>query len=391
MAEQYIEIPIDDDIQLGFDETGFPRTEPTAKPAPVKEAKEPAEKAAKAEPAIDPDEFAATKRRADDAAAREQAARSELEAERQARIKAEKDRGETVDKAADIYWEGVKAGWQKINTDRDLIANSKTFMASELERAKERHRAAGEAADSAAQTEAAADMADISAKLRDLARGLESADEHIAREKARIEREWDQYSSQREKSAREAAEPEPPKKKEESKKQQTPEDWIAQFPRKLAGWLTDNKDYVTDPKKNRDFIEFANEYAADYGQGAVQTPQFVQALREKFEPKAPAQETTREDEMAESDVETEEAAPPPSAKKSAPAAPVSRSSPGRPASGNTIRLTTEQHALAPDLYPNYDDLSPEAKKKFPAWSPTAARYQYHADLKRAEAEGRFQR
>lgn len=388
---ELIEIPIDDEITLGFDHDGLPRTEPVVKPTQAKAPEAAPKKSAEDKPeapAIDPSEFAAVKRRADESAAQYEAIQKELEAERDARVKAEKAHGKVAEDANRVYWEGVKANWDKINTDRDLISNSKSFLETQLDIIKDRHRAAAEAADSNAQTEAAAKMAEIQAQLRDISRGLDSADEHIAREKRRIENEWAEYQAQM-KRAKEKPEPEERKEpeKKDPPKQKTPEEWIAQFPRKLAGWLTDHKDYVTDPSKHKEFLDFANEWAADYGQNSIQTPQFVQALQDKFTPK-PKQEMTREEEMAdEEEVETEEAAPPP--KKSAPAAPVSRSSPGRPGSGNTIKLTTEQHAVAPELYPNYNDLSPETQKKFPAWSPTAARFQYHQDLRRAESEGRF--
>jgi len=63
---------------------------------------------------------------------------------------------------------------------------------------------------------------------------------------------------------------------------QTPDEWIGQFPRKTQTWLRDNKDYVTDPSKHKALLEFANEWAADYGQATLHTPSFIEALNEKF-------------------------------------------------------------------------------------------------------------
>jgi hypothetical protein len=93
--------------------------------------------------------------------------------------------------------------------------------------------------------------------------------------------------------------------------------------------------------------------------------------------------------MAEAEDQIEEIEEKPAPRRSAPAAPVSRSTPATPSGSNAIKLTTEQHAIAPDLYSKYEDLSPEVQAKFKQWTPTAARYQYHQDLKRAQADGKY--
>lgn len=171
---------------------------------------------------------------------------------------------------------------------------------------------------------------------------------------------------------------EPVKKPEP--KQQTPDDWIAQFPKETTGaWLSEHKDFVTDDKKHRKLMRYVEDLVDDHGQGFLHSQDFVDKLNERFFPKAAKQE----DDVADKDeagVEIDTAEPETPAKASIPAAPVSRGSPGKASGGGTqtkVRLTPEQAAIAPHLYPD-------------AKSPQEARQAYALDLLRAQKEGRFE-
>ncbi len=67
---------------------------------------------------------------------------------------------------------------------------------------------------------------------------------------------------------------------------------------------------MTDPGKHKELMDWANAWAADYGQGTIHSPQFLEALDEKFG-------------SAEDDVAEEKVTAKPKSKVTA-AAPVSR-------------------------------------------------------------------
>jgi hypothetical protein len=370
--ENLIEISIDD-IELGFDDDGMPKATPVAKAPPKAETKT-ATPAKKAEPTVSEADLAAERMRAQRAQAEAEAAQAALKAEREARLKVQDAYEQRTEQAA-------RAHWVQINTEAEQIAGAIALAKSEQDAAERALQSAIDAGDAQAQAEAARRISRNESQITMLEQGHAAA-------KAEIEKTRRAFQeADRARKDEPAPETKKPAQAEEPKKPATPDEWISQFPRKLAGWLNEHKDYVTDRSKHEQFLAFANEWAADYGQQAIYTPSFVQALADKFDPKEP--EKTREDEMAEAEDQIEEIEEKPAPRRSAPAAPVSRSTPATPSGSNAIKLTTEQHAIAPDLYSKYEDLSPEVQAKFKQWTPTAARYQYHQDLKRAQADGKY--
>ena len=374
--DTFIEIPIDG-IDLDFEPDGMPKAVP-AKTSPKKADAKPEK------PAISADDLTAAQRAAQAAQAERDEARRAAQAERDARLRAEQEAEKRTGQAATLYVRSMRA-------EHDHLASAAATLASELDRLEADHARAGEIMDSKAQASISREMASLTNKLEQLNQGKSALSSKIKQAEAEIEaasRAPRDQEREREQDQRQPQQ-EPPKKAP-----QTPEEWIGQFPRKVAGWLNENKEFVTDRTKNEEFVRFVKEYTDDYGPMAVQTPQFVSELRAKF---AAAEEGDVEDNgqggadgAADGGAQGAAGQESQPVKRSAPAAPVSRSTPGKPSSGNSIKLTQEQYAMAVDMFPKYDDLDADVKAKFPhGWSETAARFQYHKNLKRAESDGKF--
>lgn len=246
----------------------------------------------------------AIKERANAIAERD-AARKAAEDERKARAELEGELRKTGDQATRAYWE-------KLNADRDLIANSHAFMLGEMGRLKQELKTAYEFADHDKAVSIQEEMALHAAKLRDLERGKESAEEHIETAKRDIQRHL-AMRAEAEEAAKKAPKPEP-----EAPKQPTVDEWISRIPgEKTQAWLKSHSDFVTDPAKNQQFIAFANYYAAKNG-GKLDHAGFAEALNREFDP----QDIEEDDDVAEEAPKPEPKAAAP--RKAATAAPVSR-------------------------------------------------------------------
>jgi hypothetical protein len=77
-----------------------------------------------------------------------------------------------------------------------------------------------------------------------------------------------------------AREPAPKQQPRQQQRQLTVEQWIDQHPRKTAEWMHANKEFVTDRDKHEALLEFGREWAADYGQHTLHSPQFIEAMEE---------------------------------------------------------------------------------------------------------------
>ena len=380
--ERLIEIPIDD-ITVGFDDDGLPRVDPVdpkAKAAPKEdepviaaEGDEPApvEKKPKKE---QPNKFAqeleeARRTAAQARAERDEAVRIANEA-REAREASEQRLGKTTDVAQRLNWDNLNGAY-------DTIVGGIALAQNTLEQAKAAYAAAQETQNFNAAANAHEAIAEAKVQLLELNRGKANIESEIARTRRALEAEAAEA-----KQPKKQAEPDP----QPPKKQQTPDEWIdanlsVAAPNK---WLKEHREFMTDPSKHRQLLAFAQYYETMNGAGSYNSDGFAKALANEFDPQT-------EDDM--DDNEAVEEAPKPVAKKSAAAAPVSRSGqPGNSGGGsNTIKLTQEEYATAPQLYgpSDYDLFAPEVKRKFPSWSENAARYQYDHDKKRAQKENRF--
>ncbi len=368
------------DIEGGQDADGLPKTIPTAKPA------------AKATPKVEPnpelEEFrrrnATLQRERDEAAA---AARAQYE-RAEALAKQNTETGEQLEnrttQALRSHWRAVtEAENRALAEHQQTLANlaSQKALADAAER---EFQAALEVNDPARIAQANRKMNEATAQLTLLEASKYGTERAVADAKAVIEDTRSQYEAMR---TAKPAEQEPPvreeKREAEPAPKMSPEAWIDQHPRKTREWLHAHKEYVTDKAKHQDLLSFGEEWVRDYGQATLHSPQFVDALKAKFAPATEevVEETTEEPEVAE----VAEAKP---ATRSAPAAPVSRgTTPARASGGaNSIKLTPEQYAIAPDVINAFEDLDPDLQTKFKVWSPTAARFQYDRNMKRAEKD-----
>jgi len=381
-------IPVDDDfsdllveiapdsMEMGQDADGMPKAMPAeAKAAPV--AKEMVEKA----PPVPKPKFSDADYEATQEALRQ--AREEAEAlardrtqEREARLKAERD-------AHKLHYAAVNAHAQKVQAELDHVTDSINHWETTAEVARRNLALSLEAQNA----EEISKWTSAIAKAETSISSLKNALPTLEHEQRLAARDVDIASRT----------PQPEAKKEDPAppKQQTPDDWIATQRKavgsKFADWLDNNREFVTNRKMHEKFLAFANNFQV-VEEMPLNSDQFIEALNAKFLGKQPKPEAEAVNEEPETHEDAEEAPAATPAKRTTVAAPVTRGRPAQPSSSaNKITLTREQYGIAPDLYPSYNDLSPETRAKFPAWSENAARYQYSQDLKRAQADGKFSR
>lgn len=361
--ELIIDVDLPDDIDIGLDFDGLPMVVPKEKEKPaVKVAAKPeAEKPAPKQPDYDRDDLL---RQRDEAARARQQAEAAAEAERASRKKAEEDSLESRQVALRAHWAKVQADAQAIDA---TLASTKTQM----EMARAEYLAAAEASDEPRKLKAQ----EILTQAQQDYRELENGKRGVEAEAKRVRAAWDAEA------AREpAAAADPPKKETAEPKQTTPEEWIDGVRKSVGGqvadWLAANKQFVTDPKLNAKVIAFS-QYYTSVEEKPLNDPDFIAALTDKFLPKPAANKHEEPDDVADEDVEVER---PAKATPSVPSAPVSRaSSPAKASGGGSmkVKLTPEQAAIAPQLYPD-------------AKTPQEARQAYALDLIRAQKEGRFE-
>lgn len=362
-----VEIPLD--IVQALEQSGAAMQEPAVvekKPEPKPEPKVQEEAPKKVAPSFSEADMEAARRQAAEAQARGEALAKTVDVEKAARVKAEEE-------ALSSRFAVVNSHYRRTEADKAEIVAYIANWESAADVAKRNLALARESGNLEDETAAIRAMTKAEHMIGQLKTAEANADTEIERARRQAEMVAAEVAEKKEAPRKEdpapAAEP----------KQKTPDEWIAQFPRKTASWLRENKDFVTDPSKNGEFIAFVKDWAEDYGHSTVNGPQFLDALSAKFSPKPTKQEITAvaEEPETEEEVEIDTA---PKRKTSAPAAPVSRSTAPTKPSGNgsttKVRLTPDQYAIAPALYPE-------------AGSEAEARAMYAQDLLRAQSEGKF--
>ena len=370
-----VDIEMPDDIDVALDNDGLPKVVP----------KEQAKKEVKAETATKvaaPDtsevdqlrrELAAERSARETAAAEAAAAKAAAEDERRARTGVERSLEERTVQAMQSHWAKVNADAKAIDTAIGSTKQSIIALQSRIKQAKE-------AGDHDKEAEAQSLLTDAQLDMRELERGKDGIAVEIERARGVMQSMATRQPAEPEKKK------EPEVKQPEPQKQITPEQWIDTVAKEHIGdkgaeWLKDNKQFVTDPKLHKRLLRFAEEYAEDHGNAGLKSDDFLGALNKRFniKTKEPDPEPAAEaDGVIEVDTNPKEPEPAQKPVASAPAAPVSRSSPGKPSGTPAkVRLTAEQYAIAPGLFP---DMTPEMARK-----------EYASSLVRAQKEGRFER
>jgi len=380
--QQYlVDIELPDDMDVALDGDGLPKTVPKEQPVKVAKAEEPTKKP----PEFDAGELDRLRRDLDAertakaaAAAEAAAAKAAIEEERRARAGLEKSLDERTAQAMQSHWAKVNADAQAIDT---AIGSTKQNMIV----LQARIRQANEAGDHDKAAEAQSLLTDAQLDMRELERGKDGISAEIERVRGTLQSMANARVAEPEKKKVEAEarqpDPTPPK-------QVSPDEWIDTVAKehigdKGAGWLKDNKQFVTDPKLHKRLLNFAAEYAEDHGNAGLKSDEFLGALNARFNIKGKEEAAAEPEDDGVIEVDTnpnpKEAEPAPKAATSAPAAPVSRGAPGKASTGTPgkVRLSAEQYAIAPNLFP---DMTPELARKA-----------YAESLVRAQKEGRFER
>ena len=375
-----VDVEIPHGIQMGYDDNGLPITIPADKEEP--KAKKEAKKDDKAEPA--PVTLAQL-----------EAANRERDAEREARAKAEAEAktareaaetvtgklGKTENLLHDRTIQGAAAHWRSVHSEHQQITSA-IAQTEALATSYEKELAtAMEAGDHARVASTQRAIAKAEAHLAQLEAGKSASAQEVERAE-RLYREVNAAPVEKE-EPKAKVEPEA-KKPDPAPVQVTPDQWIENVKTTVGddgtAWLKAHKDYVTDPKLNRKLLRFAEEYAEDHGVAALKSSAFVDALNDKFDPKAKEAAVNKQAAAEEAEAEAEEVeeqeVP---VKRSAPAAPVSRASnPGAGGTGGSkskVILSPLEQKTAVDMYPNLD--------------PVEARKRYANNKARALADGKY--
>lgn len=360
-----VDIPVDIEGAVGPD--GIPIVVPAAKTTAG-----PRRKAALSTPApgsVPQEEFDAVRRDRDAA----QAAR--VKAEQIARDAAGRLL-DTTGRLHDTTVQAYGAHYARVNGELQQITTaiaSTEALADSAERELAAANAAlaaamepAERADAAArQAKAQRELSRAEAELVTLGSGKASAEAAVATAKQYYEHAADTVAA-----AARTPPPEPKTKDADAPAQMTADQWIDSCPSATRPWLREHRQFTTDDKLHRKLRRFADDYADDHGQGALDSADFVAALNAKFFPK--------QEETVENQEDDEPAKVEPQRTRTTAAAPVSRgSTPGAPngSAGGKIRLSADEQTTAIAMYPDMDR--------------AAALKRYATNKARAIADGRY--
>lgn len=284
----------------------------------------------------DVDERIATlEREREDARREAEAARAAAAAAAEAARAAVAGRTHAEETAVLREQQAMRAHVLRLQADKSQIEGAISATQSEAAMAQRELIQAIESGDAKRQAEAQHAIAKAEAALSRLEDGKFAADAELTK----ANRLFDDHEKAR--PARPADETVPEKKPDPASQPEpmTPDRWIETTAKNVLGdqgadWLRQNKQFATDPKMNRKFLRFADEYAEDHGQGALKSQDFLDALNDKFFP-------ARDEDEPEPVVER-----PRSQAKATTAAPVSR---GSNAFFSSRNLNASQVKLPPRL------------------------------------------
>ena len=221
--------------------------------------------------------------------------RTNLENERRARAKTESELSKVTDVA-------MRHEWASVNSDHQSLTGALDGNKAATETAKEAlrsynlamHKAAAEGNDTLlrqyndAVVASQDNLSRLAAERIALESGKSGAEEEVRRTERKIR---DQIASRDAAAiaAREAKENPPA----EPQRQATPDEWI-DTQRKTIGsrpadWLSEHKEFVTDPKLHKKLLAFANSFPT-LEDKPLDSSEFIEALNAKFFPEADAVE-----------------------------------------------------------------------------------------------------
>jgi hypothetical protein len=253
------------------------------------------------------------RRLAAEAQARAEALQARLVEESTARVQAEDTGRLREDQAMRAHWASLESKKSQLEV---AMAAQKAAAAS-AERDVIEATEKGDAVKLAAAQRA---IARAEAALQTLESGILDADRRID-ETRRLFSEHDEQRAaaqaqraQLEQQRRQQAAEEARRRQEQQQQAPDPDAWINNQARQALGddgadWLRTNREFVTDEKRNRAFLRFADQYADDHGKDALKSPEFLDALNERFlsddgEEEKPARRSRRQAEP-ENDGEAE--------------------------------------------------------------------------------------
>jgi hypothetical protein len=295
-----IVVAIPDDELVDIKGAGAAQADATGEPVNKKEVREPQARVsplARGRGERDPDveerrkaeaiqrERDEARRLAEEAQARADALEARVREESTARVAAEDNARLREDQAMRAHWSSLESKKSQIETA--LAAQKAAAAAAERDviEATEKGDAVKLAAAQRAISRAEAALQTLEGGVADVDRRLEETrrlfSEHDTQRDATLAQRR-QIEAQRRAQEAEAAQ----------QRQQQPPDpdaWINTTARQALGddgadWLRSNREFVTDEKKTRAFLRFADQYADDHGKDSLRSPEFLEALNDRFFP-----------------------------------------------------------------------------------------------------------
>jgi len=260
---------------------------------------------------------------------------------------------EAEKKAKDNEYYAARAHYDKVASDTSNIETALNAQKQWIEFQKREELAAEDAGDKRAAQNAREAIAVAAAHMAQLEAGKSGVEQELLRAKRLVESVV---------ANQDAPKREEPKKEEP--KQLTPDDYITSIRQgvgtKVADWLNENREFITDSKLNTKFLKFA-DYFTTVEEKPLNSREFLEALNAKFG----LSEEAQEEEASEEDTEVETEPEP--KKKPVVAAPVSRNSAPKNgsngvSSGGKVRLNPDEQSMATQMYPNLS--AQEAREKY---------------------------
>jgi len=248
------------------------------------------------------DRIASLEREREEARREAEAARLAAAEAAEAARAAQVGRTQAEDTARLREQQAMRAHFARLASDKSQIEGAIVATQAEESNAQAELVRAIESGDAARQAAAQKVIAKAAAQLAQLENGKHAADLEIQRAQRLFEQhEQAQSRATRDETPAPKREPEPRHQPETM----TPDRWIDTQARQVLGdkgaeWLKTNRKFADDPKMNRKFLRFADDYADDHGKEALKSEEFIERLNEHFglvereeEPPAPVERQQR--------------------------------------------------------------------------------------------------
>lgn len=241
--------------------------------------------------AKDPDKaeserLSALERERDENARLAQEATARAQAMEEAARQAAAARADAESRATLREQQAMRAHWARLESDKNQLEQAIAATQIEAQSAERDLIQATEMGDAAKAAAAQRAIAKAEAALGQLESGKHAAEQQLASTRAVFEEHLRRQQTEQDAApTRETQRQEPPR--QQQLQPQTPDAWIDTTARAAIGdqgaeFLKANKNLVTDPRLNAQFLRFADYYAEKHGKSALKSADFIDAVANEF-------------------------------------------------------------------------------------------------------------